>query len=175
MSAFRCKADMAFCGIFKTRRYTWIRLRFSSLFWCSFCCLLAAGTAADAGTRKSLVAKFDWTALDKQPAPVATRVQTTTFPAISAWGGGICIVGGPHRRKSRLPSERQRERRVTSLGRLQEGGIRAGFPHWDADSPGAVSAHDRLVPLAIESELDLVAVRSQIGSPPPAVKMLIQK
>jgi len=60
--------------------------------------------------------------------------------------------------KVRLPSERQRGHRVTSLGRLQEGGIRAGFPHWDADSPGAVSAHDRLVPLAIESELDLVAV-----------------
>ena len=62
--------------------------------------------------------------------------------------------------KVRLPSERQRGHRVTSLGRLQEGGIRAGFPHWDADSPGAVSAHDRLVPLAIKSELDLVAVVS---------------
>ena len=58
--------------------------------------------------------------------------------------------------KVRLTSERGH--RVTSLGRLQEGGIRAGFPHRDADSPSAVSAHDRLVPLAIKSELDLVAV-----------------
>lgn len=58
--------------------------------------------------------------------------------------------------KVRLRSERGH--RVTSLGRLQEGRIRARFPHWDADSPGAVSAHDRLVPLAIKSELDLVAV-----------------
>ena len=60
--------------------------------------------------------------------------------------------------KVRLRSERGH--RVTSLGRLQEGRIRARFPHWDADSPGAVSAHDRLVPLAIKSELDLVAVVS---------------
>ena len=40
---------------------------------------------------------------------------------------------------------------------VQQGGIRAGFPHWDAVSPGAVSSYGRLVPLAIESELNLVA------------------
>src|SRR4029453_15909716 len=43
---------------YKTRRYTWITPRFSSLFWSSFCCLGAAGTAADAGTKKKLVASY---------------------------------------------------------------------------------------------------------------------
>ena len=43
---------------YKTRRYTWTPLRFSSLFWSSFCCLVAAGTAADAGTKKRLIASY---------------------------------------------------------------------------------------------------------------------
>jgi hypothetical protein len=38
------------------------------------------------------------------------------------------------------------------------GAIRAGFPHWDASSPDAVIAHDRLVHVAIESEVNLAAV-----------------
>src|SRR4030095_10886031 len=43
---------------YKTRRYTWTPPRFSSLFWSSFCCLVAAGTAADAGTKKKLIAIY---------------------------------------------------------------------------------------------------------------------